>query len=90
MLTQTISLFLLKDLGDLEDVGRTSELAENDLDGLHAVANWMETFVARPNEDSAALDTSAPSYLGPCNDLRHNGSLLSRSPTGACHTLSSF
>jgi hypothetical protein len=48
MPTQTINLFLLE---DLEDVGRTSELAESDLDALHAVADWIKTFVVRPHED---------------------------------------
>jgi hypothetical protein len=38
MPTQTTDLFLLE---DLEDVGRTSELAESDLDALHAVADWI-------------------------------------------------
>ena len=47
MPTQT-NLFLLE---DLEDVGKTSELAESDLDALHAVADWIETFVARPHDD---------------------------------------
>jgi hypothetical protein len=37
MPTQTTDLFLLE---DLEDVGRTSELAEGDLDA-HAVADWI-------------------------------------------------
>jgi hypothetical protein len=38
-------------LEDLEDVRRTSELAESDLDALHAVADWIKTFVVRPHED---------------------------------------
>jgi hypothetical protein len=42
MPTPTTDLFLLE---DLQDVGRTSELAENDLDALHAVADWIKTFV---------------------------------------------
>lgn len=45
---QTTDLFLLE---DLEDVGRTSELAESDLDALHAVADWIKTFVVTPHED---------------------------------------
>ena len=45
---QTTDLILLE---DLDDVGRTSELPESDLDTLHAVANWIKTFVARPHED---------------------------------------
>jgi hypothetical protein len=48
MPTQTSDLFLLE---DLEDVGRTSELAESDLAALHAVADWIKTFVVRPHED---------------------------------------
>ena len=48
MPTPTADLFLLE---DLEDVGRTSELAESDLDALHAVADWIKTFVVRPHED---------------------------------------
>ena len=48
MPTQTTDLFLLE---DLEDAGRTSELAESDLEALHAVADWIKTFVVRPHED---------------------------------------
>ena len=44
MPTQT-NLFLL------EDVGKTSELAGSDLDALHAVADWIKTFVVRPHKD---------------------------------------
>lgn len=48
MPVQTKNLFLLEDLGD---AGRTRGLAGSDLDALRAVANWITTFVARPNED---------------------------------------
>jgi hypothetical protein len=48
MPTQTADLFLLE---DLEDVGRTSELAESDLNALRAVADWIETFVVKPHKD---------------------------------------
>jgi hypothetical protein len=48
MPAQTSDLFLLE---DLEDVGRTSELAERDLDALNAVAGWIKTFVAKPHRD---------------------------------------
>jgi hypothetical protein len=48
MPAQTTNLFLLE---DLEDVSRTSKLAERDRDALHAVADWIKTFVARPHED---------------------------------------
>ena len=46
MPTQTTDLFLLD---DLEDVGRTRELAESDLDALHAVADWIKAFVVKPH-----------------------------------------
>jgi hypothetical protein len=62
MPTQTTDLFLLE---ALEDVGRTSELAESDLDALHAVADWIKTFVVRPHEDLGRA--------GPCVSLRACG-----------------
>jgi len=45
---ESTNLLLLE---DLEDVGRTSELAEGDLEALQAVADWIDTFVARPHKD---------------------------------------
>ena len=45
---QTTSLFLLD---DLEDVNRTSSLAESDLITLRAVGDWITTFVIEPHED---------------------------------------
>ncbi|HEU0128628.1 MAG TPA: hypothetical protein VFQ48_08505 [Pseudonocardiaceae bacterium] len=48
MPAQTTNLFLLE---DLEDVGRTSELAESDLAALHAVADWIKTYVVKPHKD---------------------------------------
>jgi hypothetical protein len=42
------SLFVLE---DLEDVTRTSELAESELAALQAVADWIKTFVAAPHKD---------------------------------------
>jgi Domain of unknown function (DUF6875) len=48
MPAQTTNLFLLE---DLEDVGRTSELAKSDLDALHAVADWIKTYVVKPHKD---------------------------------------
>jgi hypothetical protein len=44
----TTGLFLLE---DLEEVGRTNELAESDLEALRAVADWIKNFVVRPHED---------------------------------------
>jgi hypothetical protein len=46
--TQTTQLFLLE---DLEDAGRTSGLAESDLDGLRAIADWITTYVTQPHEE---------------------------------------
>jgi Domain of unknown function (DUF6875) len=48
MPAQTTNLFLLE---DLEDAGRTGDLAESDLDELHAVADWIKTYVVKPHED---------------------------------------
>ena len=48
MRAQTTNLFLLE---DLEDVSRTSKLVESDLNALHAVADWIKTFVVRPHKD---------------------------------------
>jgi hypothetical protein len=42
------NLFLLE---DLEDVSRTSELAESDLDALRSVADWIKTYVVKPHKD---------------------------------------
>jgi hypothetical protein len=42
------NLFLLE---DLEDATRTRQLAQGDLNALHAVADWIKTFVARPHKD---------------------------------------
>jgi Domain of unknown function (DUF6875) len=61
MPTQTTDLFLLE---DLEDVGRTSELAESDLDALHAVADWIKTFVVRPHEDLGRAGPVCPFVPG--------------------------
>jgi hypothetical protein len=48
MPTQTTGLFLLE---DLEDVGKTSELAEGELTALQAVADWIKTYVVSPHKD---------------------------------------
>ena len=48
MPTPTTDLFLLE---DLEDVGKTSELAESDLDALHAVSDWIKTYVVKPHKE---------------------------------------
>ncbi|MFS2179485.1 DUF6875 domain-containing protein [Rhizobium pisi] len=45
---QSTNLFLAE---ELEDSKRTQELAESDLNALRAVADWINTFVARPHKD---------------------------------------
>ena len=45
---QTTNLFLLE---DLEDVSRTSELPQSDLDALQTVADWIKSFIVRPHKD---------------------------------------
>jgi hypothetical protein len=57
---QTTDLFLL---GDLDDVSTTRTLAQPDLDALHAVADWIKTFVARPNKDLGR--SGARRYVAP-------------------------
>ena len=61
MPTQITDLFLLE---DLEDVGRTSELAKSDLDALHAVADWINTFVVRPHGDLGRAGPVCPFVPG--------------------------
>jgi hypothetical protein len=61
MSAQTANLFLLE---DLEDVSRTRELAERDLDALRAVADWLKTFVARPHKDLGRAGAVCPFVPG--------------------------
>jgi hypothetical protein len=61
MPTQTTDLFLLE---DLEDVRRTSELAESDLDALHAVADWIKTYVVGPHKDLGRAGPVCPFVPG--------------------------
>jgi hypothetical protein len=61
MPTKTTDLFLLE---DLEDVGKTSELAGSDLDALRAVADWIKTFVVKPHEDLGRAGTVCPFVPG--------------------------
>jgi len=46
--TQTTHLFLLE---ELEDVTKTRELTERELDELRSLKDWMTSYVARPNKD---------------------------------------
>ena len=48
MTTQSNNLFLLE---DLSDTGMTSELEEEELTALRAVADWIKTFIAKPHPD---------------------------------------
>jgi hypothetical protein len=48
MPTKTTELFRLE---DLDDAGRTGELAEGDLDALQAIADWVESYVVQPHQD---------------------------------------
>ena len=50
---QTSNLLLLE---DLDDVAKTEQLAEGDLDALRAVADWIKTYVVRPHEDLIGRD----------------------------------
>jgi hypothetical protein len=61
MPAQTTDLFLIE---DLEDIGRTSELAESDLDALQAVADWIKTFVVKPHKDLGRAGTVCPFVPG--------------------------
>jgi hypothetical protein len=61
MPAQTTNLFLLE---DLEDVERTSELAQSDLDALHALADWIKTYVVKPHKDLGRAGPVCPFVPG--------------------------
>jgi hypothetical protein len=61
MPAQTTNLFLLE---DLEDVGRTSELAESDLVALQAIADWIKTFAVKPHKDLGRAGPVCPFVPG--------------------------
>jgi hypothetical protein len=61
MQTQTTDLLLLE---DLEDAGRTSELAEGDLDALCVVADWIKTYVVKPHKDLGRAGPVCPFVPG--------------------------
>lgn len=58
---QTTALFLLE---DLEDAGRTSKLAESDLDALQTVADWIKTFAVKPHKDLGRAGPVCPFLPG--------------------------
>jgi hypothetical protein len=61
MPAHTTSPFLLE---DLEDVSRTSELAESELGALRAVADWIKSFVATPHKDLGRAGPVCPFVPG--------------------------
>jgi hypothetical protein len=58
---QTADLFLLE---DLEDVGKTSDLAEDELTALQAIADWIKAFVVKPHKDLGRGGTVCPFVPG--------------------------
>jgi hypothetical protein len=85
MPAETTNLFLVE---DLEDISRTSKLADSDLDSLRIVADWINTFITQPHKELAASGRCVPSCQGRWN-VRRCGSLRSTSPIRAGLTLSS-
>ena len=58
---KTTSLFLLEDL----DAGvGTSDVADSDLNALHAVAEWIKAFVAKPHKDFGRTGPVCPFVPG--------------------------
>ena len=57
MPTQTTDLFLIE---DLERAERTSDLTDRDRDALHAVADWITSFVVKPHADLGRPGTVCP------------------------------
>jgi hypothetical protein len=57
----TTNLFLLE---DLDDVSRTRKLAKSDLNALHAVADWIKTFVVKPHKDLGRAGAVCPFVPG--------------------------
>ena len=54
---QKTNLYLLE---VLEDPHRTSTLAESDLEALHAVADWIKSYVLKPSKDIGRAGTVCP------------------------------
>jgi hypothetical protein len=57
----TPDLFLLQ---DVEDSSRAGRLAASDQQALHTVADWIKTFVARPNKHLGRAGTVCPFVPG--------------------------
>jgi hypothetical protein len=58
---QTTNLFLLE---DLDDAGRTADLAESDREALQAIADWITAFVVKPHQDLGRAGTVCPFVPG--------------------------
>jgi uncharacterized protein DUF6875 len=58
---QTTNLFLLE---DLDDVNETKKLSQSDLDALHAVADWIKTYVIKPHKDLGRAGPVCPFVPG--------------------------
>jgi len=61
MPSTTMNLFLLP---ELEDAGRTAQIAEGDLRALKAVGDWIKTFVVNPHKDLGRGGTVCPFVPG--------------------------
>ncbi len=61
MPTQTANLILFQ---DLEDSSKTRDLAGSDLNALNTVADWIKTFVVRPNKDLGRAGPVCPFVPG--------------------------
>jgi hypothetical protein len=55
MPAETTNLFLVE---DLEDISRTSKLADSDLDSLRIVADWINTFITQPHKELGRIGVS--------------------------------
>ena len=51
-------------LEDLEDSSRTRQLADSDLNALHAVADWIKTYVVKPHKDLGRAGPVCPFVPG--------------------------
>ena len=57
---QTTNLFLLE---DLDDAGRTSELAQADLDALRSIADWIKSYVVKAHKELIGRDGPVCPFL---------------------------
>jgi hypothetical protein len=58
--SQTTNLFLLE---DLEDVSKSRDLAEGDLDALRSVADWIKSYVLEPQNDLIGREGTVCPFL---------------------------